>query len=339
MTTNKMRELLVLISAIFLGFNLNAQIVDRAPTGKENILPVEGGGIVMEIDRLIPLHDLIIKLNDDWQFIETGKGYWIGYTNDMFSIANRGNQAISPLIDFFKNTANEKGKIGAICTLHLIGIERRIVGRFYEEFKNKRARLALLELMEDKDYVYDIVKLLIRDPWQSDVPYLLEKIKNTDDNVSWPIVNSLERYKIDKLPINNLLSEELKNLKIKLSVENENFLEPNFDFDSQIKQALKGFSDQFPNAIRVEPSLHDMKLTRGYRTKLPSSVPMDVFLGALGIEPASSFSYTRIGCKIQYYLEGEKLNFCSIKTARNRVIIWWDRLSEEEKERYESAVN
>ena len=65
----------------------------------------------------------------------------------MFSIASRGEIAIPTLMEFIKNTPSKKGKIGAIYTLHLIGIDRQIVGRFEEKFVKTEARSALLKLL------------------------------------------------------------------------------------------------------------------------------------------------------------------------------------------------
>ncbi len=321
---------MLLISPIF-----KAQVIDRAPNGKENILPVEGGNFVMKIDSVTALKKLIGKLNDDWEFIETGKGYWIGYTNDMFSIAARGDEAIPSLINFFDTTQNGKGKLGAIYILHLIGIERQIVGRFTEEFVNPKARLALLGLLKEKNYTYSIVELLMRDPWKSDIPYFFQILKSeTDDKIIWPIIGCLNRYSIQGLPINRPLPARLGNLRIHLKVQNQNILERNFDFNSQIKEALKEFSTKYPESIKIEKELYSDELSPYYRTKLSSSLNVNEFLKSLGIDLNSPFNYSQIGCKIQYYTEDEELYFCTIRSAQNRLNNWWLNLSAEEKEKF-----
>ena len=78
---------------------------------------------------------LIQRLEEDWREVETGKAYWIGYTKDMYSIAAHGDDAIYPLLSFIKKAKSNRAKYGAILSLHLIGIDRKIAGRFYEEFK------------------------------------------------------------------------------------------------------------------------------------------------------------------------------------------------------------
>jgi hypothetical protein len=132
--------LLLFLTSVSQSFS---QITDVAPSGRQNYLAVEGGGWKMKIDTTTSLDSLIGGLSKNWQFIETGKMYWIGYTEDMYSIAARGDIAIQPLIDVLQNSSNSYAKYGAIYCLHLIGINRTIVGRFTEKFVNTKARAAL----------------------------------------------------------------------------------------------------------------------------------------------------------------------------------------------------
>jgi hypothetical protein len=322
------------VFTLLINLSSFGQVIDVAPTGRQNILPVEGGGIRMKIDSITPLNKLIDKLNDNWDFLETGKGYWIGYTEDMFSIASRGTIAIPALTDFFMNTQSKKGKIGAIYTLHLIGINRQIVGRFYEKFVNPAARSVLLNLLSQSEYGYTIIELLMRDPWKSDVPYLFEILQSkANEETCWAIVNSLHRY-ISELPIMSHLPDTLQNLSIRLKVENENSLEHDFNFSGQIKDALKNFMFQYPEKIMVEEKLFEDNLSKYYKTKLASDLSISHFLSSLGIGPYNFFSYSDIGCKIQYYMDKGKLHFCTISTARQRLNDWWKNLSVDEKHKF-----
>lgn len=311
------------------------QVLDVAPTGRQNILQVAGGGIQMKIDSLTELHKLIERLDGDWNFLQTGKGYWIGYTEDMFSIASRGNIAIPALLDFFKNTQSKKGKTGAIYTLHLIGIDRQIVGRFYERFVNPAARTALLKLLSHSEFTYPIMKLLMRDPWKSDVPYLFEILQSkATDETCWRIINALRRYKIFELPITSSLPDSIKDLSITLKVEKASTLEHDFDFSSQIKEALKEFSFRYPGKIVIEEKLFDDDLSKYYKTKLSSALSISIFLISIGIDNNIPFNYSQIGCKIQYYIDDGKLHFCTINTARQRLLKWWKNLPVEEKNKF-----
>lgn len=66
------------------------------------------------IDTVTALETLISRLNANWQFVETGKMYWIGYTDDMYSIAQRREAAIEPLLAFVRTSANDQGKWGQL---------------------------------------------------------------------------------------------------------------------------------------------------------------------------------------------------------------------------------
>lgn len=302
------------------------QIVDRAPKDTKNILAVEGQGIRMNIDSITPLDSLIERLNGYWKFIETGKGYWIGYTEDMYSIASRGDTAITLLTNFFENTKSQYGKIGAIYTLHLIGIESRIAGRFYEEFKNPKARAALLKLLRQTDYTYSIMSLLKRDPWKSDLPNFFQILKHdTSEAICWPIINSLNRYNITALPINNEVPDSINKLRTNIIVYNDN------DFNGQIKDALKRFKTKFPNSISVEEQLFKKVLTGDFNTNLPQNLSISKFLDYMSIARNYPFNYCDMGCKIQYYVENGKLYICTISTARARLLKWYKNLSVEEK--------
>ncbi len=315
--------------------SLFAQVLDVAPTGRQNILPVEGGGIRIKTDSLTPLNKLIERLNGNWSFLETGKGYWIGYTEDMFSIASRGNIAVPALTDFFMNTQNKNGKIGAIYTLHLIGIDRQIVGRFYEKFVNPAARTALLKLLTQSEFTYPIMELLMRDPWKSDVPYLFEILQSgVNEEACWPIINALNRYKIFDLPIASNLPDSLQDLSIRLKVENENTLEHDFNFSDQIKEALKEFRFRYPEKVIIEEKLFDDDLSKYYKTKLSSTLSISNFLSSLKIDRNNPFSYSHIGCKVQYYMDNGKLFFVTINTARQRLVNWWKNLSLDEKNKF-----
>jgi hypothetical protein len=325
----------LVIITFLLSHRLSGQVLDVAPTGRQNVLPVEGGAIRMKIDSVTSLNELIEKLNNNWRFLETGKGYWIGYTEDMFSIASRGDTAISVLLDHFTNTQSINGKIGAIYTLHLIGINRQIVGRLSEDFVNPGARSALLKLLPQPKFAYAITELLMRDPWKSDIPYLFDILqRDANDETCWPIINSLHRYEIPELPITSYLPDSLRNLIIRLHVNNENSVEHNFDFTRQIKEALRGFENKYPDKINVEEKLFNDQLSEYYETKLSSSLSIGDFLSSLVIDRNNPFSYLQIGCKIQYYTDNGRLYFCTINTARQRLISWWKGLSVEEKNKF-----
>lgn len=99
--------------------------LDVPPAGRENVRSAEGGGMKVTLDTTTPLPVLVKRLEGNWREVETGKAYWIGYTDDMYSIAAHGDDAIAPLIALARTTTSDHAKYGAVLTLHLLGIERQ----------------------------------------------------------------------------------------------------------------------------------------------------------------------------------------------------------------------
>lgn len=164
----------------------------------------------------------------------------------MFSIADKGDAIIDELMQHFKATESGYARLGIIYTIHLIGIKGKVVGRTYESFKSKKAREALLSLIPYGNYNRSIAKLLMRDPWLSDVPVLikyLEQEKNTE--YTWPFVKSLLRYNVTSFCIGQSLNEQYKNWKIPTDEAfNDNRLIKSPD--TSIYHSLKLFEDRYP---------------------------------------------------------------------------------------------
>ena len=167
---------------------------DIPPDGTRFRRAVEGGGSVVEPDLATPLPELLKRLESNWSFKETGKAYWIGYTDDMYSIAARGEEIIPQIVEFANKTESTKAKFGAILSIHLIGIECKIAGRFIEEFKEEAARQALLSFLGDNDVAIRVMYLLARDPWESDLPTLFEHLSGDNRELNHTLVNALFRY-------------------------------------------------------------------------------------------------------------------------------------------------
>ncbi|GGA91993.1 hypothetical protein GCM10011511_14240 [Puia dinghuensis] len=290
-----------------------------------NYLPVEGGSIYMPIDSITPLGNLIERLYGNWQLIETGKAYWIGYTNDMFSIAARGDNAIGPLINLVENSANDKAKLGAIYTIHLIGIKRKIVGRFEEKFADTNARKALLYLLKYPDWQPTIMELLIKDPWKSDVPDLIRCL-HTSDSDCWAVVDGLSQYELENTPFRQKIPDNLRNIVLKLRYRNPEVLESNFDFEGQMQEVLDSLIALKNDSIIVERSLLNRPLWGNMRYKLGQALPGDRFLKLSVGDFLDSWAFRifkELGNKLQYYVENGKLYICSAESAKKRWIDWW----------------
>jgi len=193
-----MRRKLLILSLFYLAaLQLPAQwILDVNPSGEKNERAVQGGSQHVGIDTNTPLPQLIKRLESDWRKAPTGKTYWIGYTDDMYFIAAHGDEAIGPLLSFIKNSQSTKARYGALLTLHLIGIESKIAGRFHEEFKNKQVRNIFYELLNDEGLRDQVILLLVRDPWPDDHPHLFTLLGHLSDDKCKPLVNALFRYNL-----------------------------------------------------------------------------------------------------------------------------------------------
>jgi hypothetical protein len=314
--------LLALVSHSF------SQRTDVAPSGIQNYLAVEGGGLLMKIDTTTSLDSLIGRLSKKWELLETGKMYWIGYTRDMYSIAARGDAAIQSLVNVLQNSSNAYARYGAVYCLHLIGINRTIVGRFTEKFIVIKARAALLQFLKDTSLQEVIMRLLIRDPWTSDIPYIIETMKSYSSDC-WSLVNGLTRYQINNLPIHQKIPDNINEISVQLKYTNESVLERDFDFDAQIKEALIAFKHLKSRNILIEDTLFKSRLIGDFGSKFGSPVSIQEFFRLLDFD-----NYIFLGSRVQYYVTSDKLYICSPETARRRLIEWWTNLSIAEKDIY-----
>jgi len=346
------KNLLPIIITVFLYVFSFAQVTDIPPNAKPNYRAVTGGSIKVKIDTVSSLTTLINKLDSNWEFIETGKMYWIGYTDDMYSIAIYKDSAIEPLVEHFHSTKSEKGKYGVIYTLHLIGIESSIAGRFIEEFKNKNARQALLQLATDKKYTGVIVSLLARDPWKTDLPALVELLKR--DNHSIELVNAIFRYttipyKENDVPFRQSIPQSIDTFNvlmqdslmvfqigtlIKISKQEANKIEKGSSGNRQIL------------AVNNKPSVivqlgygatitywkfilndHEIQKINSYFKCSPQELiaytcePIETFLDrflSLSWEKIDPFSYMGLGGRFQHYIENNNLIICTIEQSAKR---------------------
>jgi hypothetical protein len=201
---------------------------------------VRGGPDTVIIDNKTPLNKLIKRLNKPWDWVETGAGYWIGYTDDMFSIAFYKEKAIKPLILFITNTDSLKGKIGGIFTLHLIGINSHVAGRQYEEFKDTLARNALFSFIDNPELHKYVLFLLRRDPWAMDIPYIIHYLSIPDRDYLYAL-SALRRYQpfYDFLPLWQPIPDSILSKELDIYQESDGYNQKISEMIA-LKNALKG---------------------------------------------------------------------------------------------------
>jgi hypothetical protein len=322
---------------LLLGGNALAQQwhTDVPPTGKVNYLPVEGGSIKIKIDSVTPLNKLIDKLNDSWELIETGKAYWIGYTDNMFSIAAKQSKAITPLLDLIDTCQSYHTKLGALYTLHLIGIDSRIEGRFIETFSNMEARRALLLQLKKPELRRVTVSLLIRDPKLSDIPEII-KILKADTTDCWELNNFITQFAID-LPIHQNIPESFfKFLELDYTEDLENNLELKIDSLMQIVFQLNSGKIEIDSNILYKsywkPLLSNSATHYMNENKLWINLTHFLY-------KSTNVDYIDIGSELQYYFDGIKIHICTQKTAKERLIKWWNDLDSKSQENFYKDIS
>src|SRR5206468_400335 len=102
----------------------------------------------------------------------------------------------------------------------------------------------------------DILQLLIRDPWSSDVPYLLDYLK-TDTPHAWAFVKALQRYKIIDRPVHQEIPTEVANMKCDPSKYEYDYYATTFEeiIIYNIESKIKLLSYEGGKIIQVENGL------------------------------------------------------------------------------------
>jgi len=309
------RKLLALIVAGLCALPGLAQT--PAGAGKVAWRAQQGGGSAVPLDTVTALPQLLDRLSNNWHLVKTFNGYGIiGYTRDMYSIAAHGEAAIGPLMKFIQVTPNAKARQGAVYCLHLIGFHGKEAGRTYKEFQSLAARQALRDLLTQADLQSLVVSLLIRDPWQSDVPYLFETLEKGGPD-DWALVNSLVRYRVAELPIQQPIPVDMGTELIKA---------PKYHWRRDSKQASNEQAQQIVSRIRklqpvyitVEDSLEQMSLLGYTSSVFGRKLTIQNFLYWM-----TNVDYSEIGSRLHYFIDKEGLTICATPTARKRVLAWW----------------
>lgn len=266
----------------------------------------------MKLDSMSNLHDLVSKLETNNKLYETGKAYWFGYNDLMFSIAVYADKAIEPLVTFIKSTDSYESKLAALLTLHLIGIDCKIAGRTYEEFSNQKAREALISLLATNSTLQDEIELLlVRDPRASDIPQLFS-ILDTSKTDCWAISSGLLRYDLKNIPVAQDVPSELLERQIAFSTSE------NIPSDVMIIKTLQLLSQQYSD-IEVEDTLYSYK----YEIPIRMGIDHNAVSLAYLIYLCRLTNYCFIGPNFQYSFVDGKMHFCSSTTTKRLWLDWW----------------
>jgi len=218
----------------------------------------------------------------------------------------------------------------------LIGINRTVVGRFSENFTNKQAREALLYLLKYDDIGDEVMSLLLRDPWQSDIPKLFEIMESTKTD-NWYIIDALSHYNLlAKLPILQPIPAQISSITFNFPYDDPTTLERNYDFEKQLHGVLRSIKSLNNPNINIESSLFDVELWGITRHKIAGKwISKDAWGTSIeefikDIFPVENsifkmFDFGQVGNKIQYYTENSKLYICSPMTAKKRLLTWLNK--------------
>ncbi len=303
--------------------------------------PVEGGLDSVLIDTRTSLKHLILRLEQPWIFVETGKGYWIGYTDDMYSIAYHKDNAVKPLLNLIRTSDSLNTKLGCLYTLHLIGINSHVAGRTYEEFKDTVARKAILSLVGDKQLKATAISLLSRDPWLFDIQYLIDYISKSDSGNLYNL-RALRPYliKIKERPLWQDLPGEILNKEITIKTNNfrshsiadiialKNTLKKEVEIDEDILKS-KEWHDGLVAFESDTGEVHNARYIneREYIFTKPHISDIHSFNDSR-VEYFSDFFHDE---RFFYSYHDEILYIYGPRKAREILLNWWGKKLDEEK--------
>jgi hypothetical protein len=338
------RQSLLLCLFCFAALQLSAQwILDVNPSREKNERAVQGGSQHIGIDTNTPLLQLIKRLENDWREVETGKAYWIGYTDDMYSIAAHGEEAITPLLSFIKSSQSVKARYGALLTLHLIGIESKIAGRFYEEFKDKRVRSIFYELLNDDSLRDQVLLLLVRDSWPDDLSHLFKLLGNLADDKSKPLVNGLFRYALTNRPFGGTLPKDSDGARVsvvepsatteigELYVVTKERPDEGVDRINKINSSDTNIVVQFQEQSRQRIVWKFRDSTEARKRFLPFNGRdvYDVVHDALLHGQNLIFRYCDLSDPFNFQVTGTNIYIITPAAAKARWLTWWQQHSNE----------
>jgi hypothetical protein len=320
-----------LIVIVILGvFNTaKGQALDSASYGNDEYRPVMGGGQRVNRSAKAPLNELIQRLEKPWQLVWTGKAYWIGYTDDMYLIADHKNEAIPLLVNFIDTATNVKAQKGGLYTLHLIGIDEKVAGRFSENFVNKKARTALLRYLNDKSLHETVVYLLMRDPWLSDIPKLMDYLCKPDRDYS-KVLSALQRYEFDNKPIGQIIDTNITNKQIDISHTGNNTPEPAYSIDELISYQT-ALGSRFLVDREIEKS-HEWINGKVRLSKMKLYKNSEQFGFGFSFLIRDGFNFCEFQESFFYTFHDHKLTIYGPIKTRQIWINWWNKLSDRERE-------
>ena len=330
----QIENLLLIISIVLVGCNSTQHKEPKIRYTGYRVPIGNGKPIKMHLDSVTPLIKLIDKLETQNKLNRTYNTGFIGYNDLMFSIAVHGDSAIEPLIKFIHSIKSYDAKIGAVFTLHLIGINCKInFENGFEVFPNQHARKALFQLLAEEDSLQPMVMLLLsRKPMASDVPVLFD-ILNSSKSDCWAITCGLIRYDLKNIPVAQKLPEKIFRKEVYINNPKGTLN------DRAISKTIKKIATKYHDYVVVEDTLFN------YHYEMPMMYDRGIMLhmveNHVRIGDVCDFciftSIFTFGSNFQYYYKNDKITFCSSKTSKHLWLEWWKSQTHSYKDSLKSS--
>ena len=185
-------------------------------------------------------------------------------------------------------------------------------------------------MLSDPELSGDVTHLLVRDPWQSDVPALLANLRKKSDN-DWTLVNALKYHNIPGLPIQQEISKAIGSISFtypraqhlnrleQQAAAARNEMRPQ---DAQVLGILQSIKELKKTAIKVDDSL---LLERQFWGNSSTEFGCENCIGVGGkVLLLSTFLENMSESRIQYAVEGKQLRIFTSSQARRRLLAWWE---------------
>lgn len=297
----------------------------------------------IKLDTKTSLKKLVKRLDKPWSFIETGDGLLIGYTDDMYNIANHKDKAIKPLLKLINTTDSIRTKKAALYTLYLIGIKKEGNGRGFV-FEDTLARKAILSVINDTQINREAVLLLKRYSWGYDIPYFMNYLTKTENNYSF-VLSALHKYLLDLnikgRPLFEDLTEKIYNTELTVKADNPNKFNTIADLIA-LKRTLGDrmeIDDQILNSEEWSEGLKSSNNASGKEWTEYNRLYDNVQKIRLRVCEIESFGLNasidlggRDDDRFYYSFHDNKLYIYTESKARLILIDWWNSLSQERKD-------
>jgi hypothetical protein len=172
--------------------------------------------------------------------------------------------------------------------------------------------------------------LLMRDPWQSDIPVLLSTLRQPSE-ANWEIVNALKFHYIPGLPIRQPIPDEIAEIDFaypraksqtfqeRIAAETRNEMNA---YDAQVFGVLRAIRTMNKPGIQVEDSL---LLERRFWGRSATEFGCKNCIGVGGKRlMLKTFLETMAESRVQYFVAANTVVICTSNQARQRILTWWD---------------